>query len=45
MSMLVSQPTLLSFEKAAPEFISMALQFLEKTIAEWKALEAAGFKM
>jgi len=39
------KPTLLSFEKSAPEFVSMALQFLEKTIAEWKALEAAGFKM
>lgn len=39
------QPTLQSFEKAAPEFVSMALLYLDKTISEWKALEAAGFKM
>eukprot|EP00195_Chlamydomonas_chlamydogama_P012048 CAMPEP_0202894308 /NCGR_PEP_ID=MMETSP1392-20130828/3741_1 /ASSEMBLY_ACC=CAM_ASM_000868 /TAXON_ID=225041 /ORGANISM="Chlamydomonas chlamydogama, Strain SAG 11-48b" /LENGTH=290 /DNA_ID=CAMNT_0049578963 /DNA_START=290 /DNA_END=1162 /DNA_ORIENTATION=- len=39
------KPTLLSFDRVAPEFISMALVYLEKTISEWKALEAAGFKM
>lgn len=38
-------PTLNCFEKAAPEFVAMAQEFLEKTIAEWKALEAQGFKM
>ena len=32
-------------EKAAPEFNAMALEFLEKTMSEWRALEAAGFKM
>eukprot|EP00798_Chlamydomonas_sp_ICE-L_P032708 gene32708-3592_t len=39
------KPTLASFQKAAPEFVSMAQEYLEKTIAEWKALEAQGFKM
>lgn len=39
------KPTLLSFERAAPEFISMALQYLDKTIEQWKELEAGGFKM
>eukprot|EP00798_Chlamydomonas_sp_ICE-L_P024010 gene24010-9583_t len=39
------KPTLAAFEKAAPEFVSMAQEYLEKTIAEWRALEAQGFKM
>jgi hypothetical protein len=32
-------------QPAAPEFTGMALSYLEKTIAEWKALEAQGFLM
>lgn len=39
------QPTLLSMAPAAPEFTGMALSYLEKTIAEWQALEAQGFLM
>ena len=39
------QPTLVAFTKVAPDFVEMALSYLEKTIAEWKALEKAGFKM
>ncbi len=39
------QPTLMSFQKVTPDFVSMALEYLERTIAEWRALEAAGFRM
>jgi hypothetical protein len=37
------KPTLISFEKAAPEFTSMALEHLALTIKEWSVLEASGF--
>lgn len=39
------KPTLLAYQRAAPTFVGMALKSLENTIAEWKALEASGFKM
>ncbi len=39
------QPTLLAYERAAPSFVQMALKQLDNTIAEWTALQAAGFKM
>ncbi|KAJ9529381.1 hypothetical protein QJQ45_013756 [Haematococcus lacustris] len=39
------KPTLLSMQRAAPDFTTMALKYLEKTIAEWQALEAAGVLM
>ncbi|GLC54408.1 hypothetical protein PLESTB_000860400 [Pleodorina starrii] len=36
------KPTLTCFERAAPEFVKMALEHLELTIREWSALDAAG---
>ena len=42
---LPSQPTLTSFNRVVPEFGGMALEHLDKTMAEWAALEASGFKM
>lgn len=44
-ALLHVQPTLKAFEGAAPSFTEMALRSLERTIAEWKQLEAAGVKM
>lgn len=42
MDALILQPTLTCFERAAPEFVKMALEHLELTIREWSALDAAG---
>ena len=39
------QPTLTSFHRVVPEFTGPALEYLDKTIAEWVKLEQAGFKM
>ncbi|KAG2498529.1 hypothetical protein HYH03_003779 [Edaphochlamys debaryana] len=36
------KPTLTCFERAAPEFVKMALEHLELTIKEWQALDQAG---
>ncbi|PNH04372.1 cAMP-specific 3',5'-cyclic phosphodiesterase 4C [Tetrabaena socialis] len=36
------KPTLTCFERAAPEFVKMALEHLDLTIREWSALDAAG---
>ncbi|EFJ51091.1 3'5'-cyclic nucleotide phosphodiesterase [Volvox carteri f. nagariensis] len=36
------KPTLTCFERAAPDFVRMALEHLELTIREWSALDAAG---
>jgi len=36
------KPTLNVFERAAPSFVHMALEYLEKTVAFWKELEAQG---
>lgn len=38
----VLQPTLLTFEKAAPDFVGMALQHLDLTISSWEKLDAEG---
>ncbi|GAX72650.1 hypothetical protein CEUSTIGMA_g106.t1 [Chlamydomonas eustigma] len=39
------KPTLTTFHRVVPEFTGPALEYLDKTIAEWVKLEQSGFKM
>lgn len=39
------KPTLASFQRAAPEFVDMASEYLEKTLSAWAKLEEEGFRM
>ena len=39
------QPTLTAFHQVVPEFAGTALEYLDKTLAEWGDLEKSGFKV